>query len=244
MPQNTGRKRTRLTRDEGVYWLRETPVYLTRKNVRNLRLRVDGKGQFHLSIPWRAPLALAQDFIREQSGWITSQQARVAQREAARPLLVSGETVAWWGHEVPLRVVEKPNPKARATAEVCDGTIVLAVPAGATLEKRQRALDRLRKTSLQVRLEAVLAKWAGSFDTTPGEVRIRRMKSRWGSCNPKTRALTFNLELSAKDPKYLDYVVAHEITHYFHADHGPEFHALLAAHLPDERRLHRELNQI
>lgn len=236
-------QKARRTRDEGVYWLGDTPVYLTRKNVRNLRLRIDGRGEFHLSIPWRAPMSLARDFLHEQSAWIDRQQERFSRRQAAQPRLVDGETVAWWGQDIPLKVVENPHPRARAVAEVGAGAIVLNVPVGAPLEKRQRALDRLRKMSLEIRLAPVLAKWAAAFETEPGAVRIRRMKSRWGSCNPRTRALTFNLELSAKDPKYLDYVVAHEFTHYFHPNHGAEFHALLSAKLPQERQLHRALNR-
>lgn len=236
-------KKARRTRDEGVYWLDDTPVYLTRKNVRNLRLRITERGEFHLSIPWRASMSMARDFLHEQAAWISRQQERFARRQAAQPRLVDGETVAWWGQDVPLKVVEDPRPRARATAEVGAGAIVLRLPVGALLEKRQRALDKLRKTSLEIRLAPVLAKWAEAFETEPGPVRIRRMKSRWGSCNPRTRALTFNLELSAKDPKYLDYVVAHEFTHYFHPNHGPEFHALLSAKLPQERQLHRALNR-
>lgn len=236
-------KKARRTRDEGVYWLDDTPVYLTRKNVRNLRLRINERGEFHLSIPWRASISMARDFLHEQDAWIARQQERFARRQAAQPRLVDGETVAWWGQDVPLKVVEDPHPRARATAEVGAGAIVLHLPVGAPLEKRQRALDKLRKTSLEIRLAPVLAKWAAAFEIEPGPVRIRRMKSRWGSCNPRTRALTFNLELSSKDPKYLDYVVAHEFTHYFHPNHGPEFHALLSAKLPQERQLHRALNR-
>lgn len=237
------KKPPRDPRDEGVYWLGDTPVYLTRKNVRNLRLRIDARGEFHLSIPWRASMSMAVSFLHEQATWIAQHREQFAQRQATQPRLVDGETVAWWGQDVPLQVVVDPHPRARALAEVCDGAIVLYLPVGAPLEQRQHALDKLRKTSLEVRLAPVLAKWAAVFETEPGSVRIRRMKSRWGSCNPRTRALTFNLELSTKDPQYLDYVVAHEFTHFFHPNHGREFHALLGAKLPQERQLHRDLNR-
>lgn len=244
MSVQSGSKRvSRRVRAEGVYRVDGIPVYFTRKNVRNLRLRIDAHGEFHLSIPWRASLAMAREFVDEQVAWISWQQQRFTRRQAAQPQLVDGETVAWWGQDVPLKVVEDPHPRACAVAEIREGAIVLRLPVGAPLEKRQRAVDKLRKSSLEMRLAPLLAKWSTAFDIDPGVVRIRRMKSRWGSCNPHTRALTFNLELSAKDPKYLDYVVAHEFTHYFHANHGPEFHALLSAKLPEERELHRALNR-
>ena len=132
-------QKVRRVRDEGVYWLGDTPVYLTRKNVRNLRLRIDERGEFHLSIPWRAPMSLARDFLHEQSAWIARQQERFSRRQATQPQLVDGETVAWWGQDIPLKVVENPHPRARAVAEMGAGAIVLNVPVGAPLEKRQRA---------------------------------------------------------------------------------------------------------
>ena len=95
-------KKARRTRDEGVYWLDDTPVYLTRKNVRNLRLRINERGEFHLSIPWRASMSMARDFLHEQAAWIARQQERFARRQAAQPRLVDGETVAWWGQDLSL----------------------------------------------------------------------------------------------------------------------------------------------
>lgn len=237
---------------EGIYWLdisrnkfdspgenQKIPIYLTRKRVRHLRLRITDSGEFHLSIPWRAPLRLAEGFIEEQRDWITAQQDRYRFRAADKPRYETGDVIPWWGANLRLEVQEKPG---RAKAEVLGEVVRLTVPPGSDLEKRQRTLDKLRKNSLETRLAALLPKWAAAFEVEPGPVRIRRMKSRWGSCNPRTRALTFNLELTTRDPKYLEYVIAHELTHYFFPNHGPEFHALLASKLPAERSLRRELN--
>lgn len=229
------------TEDIGVYRLGNTLVHLQRKNVRTLRLRVTDKGEFYLSVPRRAPLAVAHEFLEEQRAWVENQRVRLGAKQARAPKYETGEQIPWWGGFLSLEVTE--NHRGRVKAEIQNGTMHLMVPPGATLEQRRQAVERLRKTSLEVRLAALLAKWAAAFGIDQlGKVRIRRMKTRWGSCNPHTRALTFNLELSARDPKFLEYVVAHELTHYFHSNHGPDFHALLATHLPNERALRRELN--
>lgn len=248
-------------KDEGVYWLeifprktedsggeshgsstepQKIPIQLTRKSVRNLRLRVTESGEFHLSIPWRAPRKLASAFVEEQRDWVATQHARYLARISQKPRYETGDTIAWWGVALGLEVLERPG---RAKAEVLGKTIRLTVPQGSDFNQRQRALDRLRKNSLETRLAALLPKWSRAFEVEPGPVRIRRMKSRWGSCNPRTKALTFNLELTTRDPIYLEYVIAHELAHYFFANHGPEFHALLASKLPAERDLKRELNR-
>lgn len=224
----------------------DIPIHLRRKQVRHLRLRIDNEGSFHLSIPWMAPDSLVRSFLEQQRDWVEKQHRAAAARLKTRPNYRDGEEIRWWGASLVLRVTEynpEGEPVKHAKASVSGGEILLEVPPGTTVEKRRQTVDRLRKTSLETRLAALLPRWARVFDVEPGQVRVRRMKSRWGSCNPRTRVLTFNLELSAKDPKYLEYVVAHELTHYFFSNHGTQFHALLASKLPAERRLRRELNR-
>jgi predicted metal-dependent hydrolase len=69
------------------------------------------------------------------------------------------------------------------------------------------------------------------------------MKTRWGSCNPQTRRISFNAELARRPPDSLEYIVVHEMAHYFHAGHGPGFARFMDCHLPDWRARRRELNR-
>lgn len=66
-------------------------------------------------------------------------------------------------------------------------------------------------------------------------IRVREMKSRWGSCNVKKRVLTFNTRLAEKPREALEYVVLHEYVHFLHPNHGPGFHAEMARLMPDYR---------
>ena len=71
---------------------------------------------------------------------------------------------------------------------------------------------------------------------------IRKMKTRWGVCNVKTKRITLNLELIKKDKKYLDYVVVHELSHLIHHNHGHEFWSLVGRIVPNYKELRKELN--
>ena len=65
------------------------------------------------------------------------------------------------------------------------------------------------------------------------EIRMRVMRSCWGNCRPSRRIVTFNAFLAAVPDESLDYVVAHELTHFLHADHSAAFYAALARVMPD-----------
>lgn len=67
------------------------------------------------------------------------------------------------------------------------------------------------------------------------ELRVRSMTSRWGVCHPAKRRITLALQLAAKPPELVEYVVLHEYCHFVHPNHGPAFWALLEGYMPDAR---------
>ena len=66
-------------------------------------------------------------------------------------------------------------------------------------------------------------------------VRVRKMQTRWGSCNHAKGYLNFSLSLIERDPRFVEYVVLHELAHLVHANHGADFYALITQIMPDFR---------
>ena len=73
------------------------------------------------------------------------------------------------------------------------------------------------------------------------ELKIRKMKSRWGVCNIRTKVITLNLELIKRDVKYLDYVCAHEMSHLIYGDHSPNFWKVVGENIPDYKEYRKEM---
>lgn len=72
---------------------------------------------------------------------------------------------------------------------------------------------------------------------------IRKMKTRWGVCNKKLQKVTLNYNLIYKDPKYLDYVIVHELSHFIHFDHSREFWKLVEENEPDYKKIRKEMRE-
>lgn len=79
----------------------------------------------------------------------------------------------------------------------------------------------------------LVEQWAKILNVHPTKIDYRNMKSRWGSCQPETGRICFNIRLALYPPECLEYVVVHELCHFLEANHGPGFHALMSRIMPD-----------
>jgi predicted metal-dependent hydrolase len=75
------------------------------------------------------------------------------------------------------------------------------------------------------------------------EVRIKKMKTRWGTCNPKDGRIWLNLELAKKSLHCVDYVFVHELVHLIEKNHSKRFIQILEYALPHWQSSKEELNK-
>jgi len=110
----------------------------------------------------------------------------------------------------------------------------------ASEDKLQKWLKEQANNLFLVELEKIYNLFPRSIPYP--NLTIRSMKTRWGVCNTKTKRVTLNLELIKKDIKYLDYVIAHELSHLIYPNHSKDFWLLVSQIIPDYKKLRKELN--
>lgn len=90
-------------------------------------------------------------------------------------------------------------------------------------------------------LPALIAAWEPIMGVRAGKVAYRNMTSRWGSCQPSTGRICINVRLALYSPECLEYVVVHELCHLLERGHGPRFHQLMDAFMPDWKQRRAKL---
>lgn len=191
-----------------------------------------------------APLKLDDDRVRlaviTRLPWIKEQRDRLrsAERQSIREM-TTGESHYVWGRRLRLKVIKRPG---RAHLEVDGGRLLLYVPEGTSADRRREILDHWYRDQLRSVIPDLLVRWEPLLDVVVPRWSIRRMKTKWGSCNRETGHLWFNVELAKKHPDSLEYLVVHEMTHLLERNHGERFTELMDRHLPDWRSRRDNLN--
>ncbi|MDR1237147.1 MAG: M48 family metallopeptidase, partial [Propionibacteriaceae bacterium] len=119
--------------------------------------------------------------------------------------------------------------------------IVLTVPVGATLEQRRRVLELWYREEFRQAIETVRWSLQAEVGREAAAVSVRWMKTRWGSCNTRTRRINLNLELVKRLPAYFQATFIHELCHLISTGHGQLFQAQMDRCCPGWRMLRREL---
>ena len=175
-------------------------------------------------------------------GWIRRKQAEFEQQDRqSQREFVTGESHYFEGRRYRIDVTERDGPP---TVRLLNNTtMALSVRPGADRDKREAVLHRWYRCQLRDRLPALLAKWEPKVGVQIAEVRIRKMKTCWGTCNRDARRIWLNLELAKKPASCLEYIVVHEMVHLIERHHNDRFRDLMDRLIP-QWRLHRdELNR-
>lgn len=216
----------------------EIPVSVVRKRVKNLNLRVRADGTVTLSIPQHLPLARAREFLDRKGDWIAERVRRNIERRPSPDL--AGELpdrIPLWGKLVPRDSVQAIPGQAASGRDAGDQ----GAPGQTTID--QAALDELYRTEVLCALPDVVERMEARIGVHATRWSVRVMKTRWGSCTPKTGAIRINARLAAYPPECLEFVVAHELVHLLEPSHNARFHALLDEFCPDNRGIARRLKQ-
>jgi predicted metal-dependent hydrolase len=122
-------------------------------------------------------------------------------------------------------------------------TLELCVRPGTDRESRQLALQRWYRQLMRAQLPELIAKWEPVIRVKIAECSIKKMKTRWGSCNLAARRIWLNLELAKKPPSCLEYILVHEMVHVLERHHNDRFREYMDRFMPQWRIRREELGR-
>ena len=216
-------------------------VDIKRKPIKNLHLSVyPPDGQVRVS----APEYLDDEAIRlaviDKLGWIRRQQAKFqTQPRQSQREMVSGESHYFQGRRYLLEIEEINAPPV---VWVKHHKLVLRVRPGTNRDKREAILYRWYRHQLKMLIPSLIVKWEAVIGVHIADWGVKRMKTRWGTCNIEARRIWLNLELVKKPPRCLEYVLVHEMVHLLERHHNERFRTLMDRFLPQWRLYRDELN--
>ncbi|OGR02172.1 MAG: metal-dependent hydrolase [Deltaproteobacteria bacterium RIFOXYD12_FULL_50_9] len=218
-------------------------VEVVRKDIKNLHLGVyPPLGRVRVA----APLVVNDEAVRlaviDKLSWIKRQKAKFAEqpRQSQREM-VNGESHYFLGRRYRLRVHVHDGPARVVIRGIA--SLDLFVRPGTSSEQRESILLRWHREQLKKLIPPLLKKWQPVLGVHVADWGIKKMKTKWGSCNTTSRRIWLNLELAKKSVLCLEYIVVHEMVHLLERHHNERFMALMDQFMPQWRLYREELKQ-
>ena len=216
-------------------------VEVIKKKIKNMRLSVSAPhGKVRISAPKNLSEDTIRQFVTSKILWVHKQIERFENRpQQAELKYVSGEGHYLWGQKYPLTVIYS-NCVSRA--ELTEEELILTVKEKSTVSQREKVLNQWYREQLKEVIPKLFIKWEREIGVKASEFRIKNMKTRWGTCNPKAKRIWLNLQLIKRPPHCLEYVVVHELCHLLERNHNSVFKGYLKKYLPNWTETRKELN--
>jgi predicted metal-dependent hydrolase len=216
-------------------------VEVVHKPIKNLYVGVyPPNGRVRVAAPLRLDDEAVRLAVVSRLKWIRRQQAgfTLQDRQSEREM-VTGESHYYQGRRYLLDVIDHEGPP---TVRIVNNTTMqLRIRAGADRDRCDAALQKWYRGQLKNQLPSLVAKWEQKAGVSVAEVRIKKMKTRWGSCKADAGRIWLNLELAKKPASCLEYILVHEIVHLFERHHTERFRDRMDALMPTWRIQRQEL---
>ncbi len=204
------------------------------KSVKNINLRVRRDGSVAVSASRRVPIAKIEAFIREKAELIL--RAKEKYKSMSSKPCGKENSVTLLGRSYP--IILKQGKTSRAT--LCENEVTVTLADINDNQAKARALDRLCLRICEQVIPPMLRDIYNAHFKSRGvecpQIKYRKMKARWGSCNRSEGVVTFNTCLARAPVSCIESVVAHELAHLLHFDHSARFYSVLLSVMPDYKQ--------
>ena len=217
-------------------------VEVIKKDIKNIHLSVyPPTGAVRISAPLRMKPDAIRVFAISRLEWIKKQQEKLRKQERESPReYLDRESHYVFGKRYLLKVVEKDSALG---VELKHKKILLYTRPGASQEKKEAILEAWHREKLKEAVPPLIAKWEKLMNVKVKKFFVRRMKTKWGSCNPSSKSIRLNTELAKKPPDCLEYIVVHEMVHLREPTHNKRFIAMMDSLMPKWKFYQEILNK-
>ena len=200
-----------------------------RKNMKNIYLKVEKNADVVVSAPPRTPNYIIKKLIQENIDEIKLRRNNILTNGYTVKQYVTGEKHIIFGKEIVLEV----RLGNKNVVKLSDDKIILVIK-DKDQDRGQIVMSYLRKVLYNKALEFI-NRYEKIMGVHAEQLRIKKMKTRWGTCNIEAKRIWINYELIKYPIECLEHIVVHELTHLLETNHTPRFYALLGKYYPNFR---------
>ena len=213
-------------------------IEVHRKKIKNMHLYVKPGGRVTISVPISMDDEKIERFVSSKAEWIRKHVSRLRERCEENGIHAHGETLCVLGKDHRIRMV-----RGKKNSIVLCGEEAIFTVCNDNTEQRERFVREWYRNILKEHVSYLLPKWESATGLKASGWQTKYMRTRWGSCNMRTKKIWLNVQLAKKPLHCLECVILHELVHLTEPTHNERFKSLMDGYMPEWRDIRRSMNR-
>ena len=233
-------------------------ISVTRRSTKYMRLLIaepqpgftnSGNSVLKITAPLRLPDQAILEFVAKKSRWIAHHQIKLKVKSAryARNYGCDLGTTSIRHFGLRRNIITNRSSLRAASIKIVGGIephVQFNIPDSYSVAQRELLLWRWYNTQLTLLATSMITKWSSIMQVQVSSLKLRRMKTRWGTCHTSSAKIMLNLELARRPKRCVEFVVVHELVHLLEHGHTRRFYALMDKFLPNWRQTKAVLDSV
>ena len=216
-------------------------IQIIKKDIKNITLKVKPTCEVILTAPLLTTDEHIEYILKKRKDWISKKiEFYKANYKPQIKEYVSGENFKYLGKNYRLKIIQSDDECVKLQR----GYIQIFIKNKNNLEKKKKLLNEWYLIKAENHFKKIIAKYSSIVNVDIQNIRIRQMKTRWGSCNSAKSYINLNSELIKKPSNTIEYVIFHEFAHLIHPNHSREFYNYLSTYMPDWKKRKERLESL
>lgn len=220
-------------------------IHVYKKNIKNIYLRIDRNKNITISAPLEISDNYIDNFIFSKLKWIDKKINNINNNRFIKEYkYINGENHYYLGQEYKLFIISKNILMKDEKAFIKNKLLIVELSNKKAYSKQrtEKVIYTFYKKELEKIIRIYIKKWETKLKLSVSELRFKKMKTKWGTCNVLNKRLWFNTELIKRESKIIELVVLHEMAHLIEANHSIKFYNILDKNMFDWKDRQKLLN--
>lgn len=217
-------------------------IIIEYKKIKNIYIRVKPDLNIYVTAPKRVTKKYIYELIEKRKDWIEEKKEAIKKKnvfDISQKELKNGNEVYYLGKNYMLRVL-----KCKKENIILAGRIMYMYAdindneefTNSDIRKKQILLDTWYKKEAVKLFDSLLKKYCSIMNLEINTFTVKKLKSKWGSCDIKKKHITFNLELMKYPITAAEYITVHELAHLIEANHSKKFYNIVSLYMPEWKK--------
>ncbi len=227
-----------------IYNNKEYKYYLTIKNIKRINIRISNDCKINVSAPYNVPFEFINNFVISKGEWIEKNISNIQCIKNIKPdnNIYENKKVYFIGELYTINI-KKCNYKL-INCDYSNKIINIYTYYNDSQKIKEQYLKWLAdngKLFFHKLTEEMIILLNREYNIKFPKIKIRNMKTRWGSCTPSKNCIRLNVQLIKADIKCIEQVILHELVHFIHCNHSKDFYDVMKKYMPNYKLIKERL---